>query len=97
MLTIRARALSLVQILKQEWPEKWPNFIPEIVQASKSSEALCQNNMAILKLLRYLWTGGWVGGPVLRSLCRRFVAQLSAAQGAGFADAVLLSRCFVFI
>eukprot|EP00039_Didymoeca_costata_P002024 m.57035 g.57035 ORF g.57035 m.57035 type:complete len:1053 (+) comp11077_c0_seq1:252-3410(+) len=42
---------SLVYILKQEWPEKWPNFIPDIVSASKSSESLCQNNMIILKLL----------------------------------------------
>lgn len=41
-----------LQILKQEWPDQWPEFIPEIVHASKTSEALCQNNMCILKLLR---------------------------------------------
>jgi exportin-1 len=39
------------QILKHEWPRNWPTFISDIVGASKTSEALCQNNMAILKLL----------------------------------------------
>ncbi|KAK9692768.1 Karyopherin transporter, variant 2, partial [Basidiobolus ranarum] len=43
--------LSLVQILKQEWPKNWPTFIPEIVSSSKTNLALCENNMAILKLL----------------------------------------------
>ncbi|ELU44937.1 exportin-1 [Rhizoctonia solani AG-1 IA] len=40
--------LALVQ---QEWPHNWPTFIPEIVQNSKTNIALCENNMAILKLL----------------------------------------------
>ena len=40
------------QILKHEWPRNWPTFISDIVGASKTSEPLCQNNMAILKLLR---------------------------------------------
>jgi exportin-1 len=43
--------MILVQILKQEWPRNWPNFISEICGASKTSEALCRNNMVILKLL----------------------------------------------
>ncbi|KXS22512.1 hypothetical protein M427DRAFT_130180 [Gonapodya prolifera JEL478] len=43
--------MVLVQILKQEWPAKWPTFIPEIVASSKQSASLCENNMAILKLL----------------------------------------------
>ncbi|KAG8721351.1 Karyopherin transporter [Ceratobasidium sp. 394] len=43
--------LALVQILKQEWPHNWPTFIPEIVQNSKTNISLCENNMAILKLL----------------------------------------------
>ncbi|KAF9192787.1 Karyopherin transporter [Haplosporangium sp. Z 767] len=43
--------LVLVQILKQEWPHAWPNFIPEIVTSSKSNLSLCENNMVILKLL----------------------------------------------
>lgn len=44
--------MVLVQILKQEWPHNWPSFIPEIIASSKSNLALCENNMAILKLLR---------------------------------------------
>ncbi|KAI9320987.1 nuclear export factor CRM1 [Dichotomocladium elegans] len=43
--------MVLVQILKQEWPRNWPSFIPEIVTSSKSNLSLCENNMAILKLL----------------------------------------------
>ncbi|KAG8925963.1 Karyopherin transporter [Tulasnella sp. 419] len=43
--------LTLIQILKQEWPHNWPSFIPEIVQSSRSSLSLCENNMIILKLL----------------------------------------------
>lgn len=43
--------MILVQILKREWPKNWPSFIPDIVGASKTNESLCQNNMAILKLL----------------------------------------------
>lgn len=40
--------LVLVEILKREWPVKWPNFIPEITGASKTSEPLCQNNMVCI-------------------------------------------------
>ena len=40
------------QILKHEWPHNWPTFIPEIINSSKTNLALCENNMAILKLLR---------------------------------------------
>lgn len=38
-------------MLKQEWPSKWPSFIPDLVGASKTSETLCENSMIILKLL----------------------------------------------
>lgn len=41
----------LIQIVKKEWPDKWPKFIPEIVESSKDSESLCENNMRLLKLL----------------------------------------------
>jgi len=40
--------MVLVQIVKQEWPEHWPNFIPELVNSSKTSQSLCANNMNIL-------------------------------------------------
>ncbi|KAJ8499092.1 hypothetical protein OPV22_009644 [Ensete ventricosum] len=41
----------LVQVLKHEWPAKWQSFIPDLVSAAKSSETICENCMAILKLL----------------------------------------------
>lgn len=44
-------AQVLVDILKQDWPHKWPSFIPDIVGASKTNETLCENSMAILRLL----------------------------------------------
>ena len=43
--------LTLVQILKHEWPHNWSSFILDLVGSSKSSELLCENNMQILKLL----------------------------------------------
>jgi len=43
--------IVLVQILKQEWPQNWPSFIPDLVGAAKTSESLCENNMVILQLL----------------------------------------------
>jgi exportin-1 len=30
--------LTLVYVLKQEWPHNWPEFIAEIVQASTTNE-----------------------------------------------------------
>lgn len=46
--------MILVQILKHDWPKKWPNFITDICGASKKSDPLCINNMNILKLLRFV-------------------------------------------
>lgn len=43
--------LTLIQIVKQDWPQNWPTFIPEIVQSSKAGFNVCENNMIILKLL----------------------------------------------
>lgn len=43
--------LTLVSILKQEWPHNWPEFIPEVVASSRSSYNVCENNMIVLKLL----------------------------------------------
>ncbi|KAM9840764.1 exportin-1-like [Aulostomus maculatus] len=42
--------MVLVEILKHEWPNNWPNFIGDIVRASMTGESLCENNMLILKL-----------------------------------------------
>jgi exportin-1 len=43
--------LLLVGILKHEWPQNWPSFIPDLVGSSRTSEVLCENSMNILKLL----------------------------------------------
>ncbi|KAI9794804.1 MAG: Karyopherin transporter [Peltula sp. TS41687] len=43
--------LVLVSILKQEWPHNWPSFINEIVASCRTSLSICENNMAILRLL----------------------------------------------
>ncbi|EJD43612.1 hypothetical protein AURDEDRAFT_145424 [Auricularia subglabra TFB-10046 SS5] len=43
--------LCLVQILKQDWPDRWPTFVPELVNSSKTNLSICENNMVILKLL----------------------------------------------
>ncbi|RMZ92348.1 hypothetical protein DV736_g407, partial [Chaetothyriales sp. CBS 134916] len=43
--------LTLVTILKQEWPQHWPTFINEIISACHSSLSVCENNMTILRLL----------------------------------------------
>ncbi|KAF2872476.1 CRM1 C terminal-domain-containing protein [Massariosphaeria phaeospora] len=43
--------LVLVSVLKQEWPHNWPTFINEIISSCHSSLAICENNMAILRLL----------------------------------------------
>lgn len=48
---VRKLNLILVQVVKREWPQNWPSFIPDLVNSSKQSESLCANNMEILKLL----------------------------------------------
>ncbi|CAO2832356.1 unnamed protein product [Amaranthus hypochondriacus] len=41
----------LVQILKHDWPARWHSFVPDLVNAAKTSETICENCMVILKLL----------------------------------------------
>ncbi|XP_021309740.1 protein EXPORTIN 1A isoform X2 [Sorghum bicolor] len=43
--------IILVQVLKHEWPARWTTFIPDLIAAARSSETICENCMAILKLL----------------------------------------------
>lgn len=43
--------LVLISILKQEWPHNWPTFINEIISSCHASLSICENNMAILRLL----------------------------------------------
>lgn len=39
-----------IQVLKHEWPARWRSFIPDLVSAAKTSETICENCMAILKV-----------------------------------------------
>jgi exportin-1 len=43
--------LILVRIVAQEWPSRWRTLITDIVNASKTSSTLCENNLNILRLL----------------------------------------------
>ena len=43
--------LVLVTLLKQDWPQHWPSFIGDLVESSRASEQICENNMQILRLL----------------------------------------------
>ncbi|KAL7276552.1 Karyopherin transporter [Rhizina undulata] len=43
--------LVLVSILKQDWPQDWPDFINEIISSCRTNLSICENNMAILRLL----------------------------------------------
>ncbi|RWW77936.1 hypothetical protein BHE74_00013866, partial [Ensete ventricosum] len=42
--------VQVTVVLKHEWPAKWQSFIPDLVSAAKSSETICENCMAILKV-----------------------------------------------
>lgn len=39
------------QIVKREWPERWPSFITEVCQSCRSSQSICENNMRLLNML----------------------------------------------
>ena len=41
----------LVQVLKQDWPARWPTFLADLCAASRTSASLCENSMRILRLL----------------------------------------------
>mmetsp|Transcript_13038 Transcript_13038/g.37523 ORF Transcript_13038/g.37523 Transcript_13038/m.37523 type:complete len:1117 (-) Transcript_13038:31-3381(-) len=42
---------TLVHIVKQEWPQAWESFIPDICGSSRANQSLCENNLRILNLL----------------------------------------------
>ena len=50
MVVVTRACMVVVQVLKHEWPGRWPRFIPDLVSAAKSSETLCENCMVILKV-----------------------------------------------
>eukprot|EP00392_Amoebophrya_sp_AT5.2_P010514 g10578.t1 len=41
----------LVHIVRQEWPQDWQEFIPDICKASMHNQFLCENNMRVLAML----------------------------------------------
>lgn len=43
--------LAAAQVVKHEWPHRWPSFISDLTGAAKISEVMCENCMNILKLL----------------------------------------------
>lgn len=43
--------IVLVKIIKQDWPQHWPTALSDIVGAARQGEALCQNNLEVLRLL----------------------------------------------
>lgn len=42
---------TLVNIVKQEWPHAWENFIPDICGSCKTNQLLCENNLRILNMM----------------------------------------------
>lgn len=50
MLWCNILRLLPIQILKHDWPARWRSFIPDLVSAAKTSETICENCMAILKV-----------------------------------------------
>ena len=44
-LSVPRSAELALHVRMQDWPHKWPSFIPDIVGASKNSETLCENSM----------------------------------------------------
>ncbi|KAJ9450543.1 Exportin-1 [Diplonema papillatum] len=42
---------TLVQVLKKEWPANWPTFIDDIVKSARASDAVLENNLAIIRQL----------------------------------------------
>ena len=53
---LRYSNIVLINVLKYEWPEKWENFIPDLLQAAGSSPIMCENSFLILRLLAQEFT-----------------------------------------
>ncbi|KAK9135446.1 hypothetical protein Syun_014776 [Stephania yunnanensis] len=47
---MRSRLLVIEEIVKYEWSARWQSFVPDLVSAAKTSETICKNWMAILKV-----------------------------------------------
>ncbi|KAB5529717.1 hypothetical protein DKX38_019798 [Salix brachista] len=77
--------VTLVQILKHEWPARWRSFIPDLVAAAKTSETICENCMVILKLLSeevFDFSRGEMTQQKIKELKQSLNRQLIMAAGA---------------
>lgn len=63
------------QVLKHEWPQRWPTFIPELVSSAKNSETLCENSMHILK-------ASWNCSPRFLRCCSKHLSAHFRAEPA---------------
>lgn len=74
---------TLVQIVKQEWPHSWENFIPDLCGSCKTNQLLCENNLRILNMLsEEIFTFGkshMVAQKVVKPLVRRAVGSIACA------------------
>lgn len=69
----------LINIVKREWPQNWPSFIPDIVESSKASMSICANNMQILQLLSeevFDFSRGRITAEKAAEMKRKFEADL---------------------
>ena len=43
---------TLIEIVKQEWPHNWPEFLPNIIKYAQVSESVCINVVSLLRIFR---------------------------------------------
>ncbi|KAK9099155.1 hypothetical protein Syun_026200 [Stephania yunnanensis] len=49
-LSLLSLDMVIEEILKHEWSARWQSFVPDLVSTAKTSETICENCMAILKV-----------------------------------------------
>ncbi|KAG6506306.1 hypothetical protein ZIOFF_031629 [Zingiber officinale] len=84
----------LVQVLKHEWPARWQSFIPDLLSAAKSSETICENCMAILKLeilLKFFPMGSY------QNLTLQCLTEVAALQFGDFYDPQYVKMYTIFM
>ena len=70
---------SNIQILKHEWPVRC--FIPSLVAVAKTSETICENSMAILKVSQLFYSYSF---NLVVEYATKVVCCLSASKWRGF-------------